>query len=198
MTINAPAGRSVPDKYDQQPGGNNTIATASKLGTLVGATTFSRLTITPGDMTGTSSPPRAPDSANYVGLDFDPSEGLIDAPGPRLFRGCDRAADDASYFIVGLGAVERMSLPAQAGTGPFTYDVVVYGLQGATSPDYALNLFLPDEQPSTTRRKRPRPWATSQGSTPSRLPPIRWRSSRPQTKTISSLPCRIRRSRATT
>ena len=143
LTINAPA-TLASDKYDQQPGGNNTITTASKLGTLVGASTFSQLTITPGDIDwyqfSTSGPLT---SSNYVGLDFDPSEGLIDAEVLDSSGNVIGRADNASYFSSDVGVEARMSLPAETGTGPYTYDVVVYGLQGATSPGYALHFFLP-------------------------------------------------------
>ena len=82
--------------------------------------------------------------ANYVGLNFDPSRGLIDAE-LVASNGMDviGRADNASYFSSDRGVEARMSLPVETGNGPYTFYVVVYGLQGATSPDYALHFSLP-------------------------------------------------------
>ena len=157
LTINAPAAAPVPDYYDRQPGGNNTSATASDLNSIVGAgeSTVSQLTITPADIDwyefSTSGPLT---SSNYVGLDFDPSEGLIDAEVLDSSGNVIGRADDAAYFSSDLGVEARMSLPTEAGNGPYTFHVVVYGLQGATSPGYALHFFLPGtNSPNDTMSK---------------------------------------------
>ena len=205
LTINAPAGAISPDRYyDQAP--NNTFQTASALGPLSGDSTIDKLTIFPGDVawytfstTGTST------SANYVGLNFDPSLGLIDAELLISNGNVIGRADDASYFTSDLGVEARMSLQGEpAGS----YYIVVYGLQGATSPDYALHFFLPASTPATSPNDTPGSrvsLAISRGSTPSHSPHqrhsrslFRSRSFPRKTTTTSVSICRKLPSRATT
>ncbi len=152
LSINAPEEAIGPDRYDEQAS-NHTVQTASALGALSGDSTIDQLTIYSGDVawfkfstTGSSA------SANYVGLNFDPSLGLIDAELLTSNGNVIGRADDASYFESDRGVEARMPLQGEpAGT----YDIVVYGLQGATSPDYALHFFLPGSTPASSPNDTP-------------------------------------------
>ena len=116
LSINAPAAL-VPDRFDLPYPGNNTKATATQLGTLQAQSTLSQLSIAPqGDVDWYEfSTAGASTSADYVGLDFDPSEGLIDAQLLDFSGDVIGRADDASYFTSDLGVEARMALPNEAG-----------------------------------------------------------------------------------
>ena len=121
------------------------------LGSFSGDSTIPHnLSITPGDVDWyTFTTVGASTNANYVGLNFDPSLGLIDA---EVFNSSNELvgrADDASYFQSDLGVEARIALPTEP-AGTYTYYVAVYGLNGATSPDYGLNFFLPGATPPSS------------------------------------------------
>ena len=134
LTLNTPV--QVADDPYEANGGNNDPTHATALGTITGQWQRSDLSISPsGDLDWFQFSLAAAGTAlSSVTIDFDPGPGNL---GLILF-------DSSAHLVgqaTGVGGWAQISLQGQAAGSFFA---VVYGVQGATNPQYTLTIQAPD------------------------------------------------------